>query len=104
MATVRILLVLSPILPEALVKAMEPAEMVPLVSVILPEPLALKVTLVEPEILLMPMIMLALLALVSRVTEVPVTFPARERLLLSRIWKALPAEEVAKEAAPELLM
>ena len=54
MATVRILLVLLPILPEALVKAMAPPEMVPLVSVILPEPLALKVTLVEPEILLSP--------------------------------------------------
>ena len=47
---------------------------------------------------------LPLLALVSRVTEVPETFPARERLLLSRIWKVLPAEEVPREAVPELLM
>ena len=98
------LLVLLPILPEVEVKAMEPPEMVPLVSVMLPEPLALSETLVEPVILLPPMTMLALLALVSRVTEVPVTFPARERLLLSRIWKVLPAEEVPREAAPELLM
>ena len=50
------------------------------------------------------MIMLPLPALVSRVTEAAETFPARERLLLSRSWKELPAEEVPREAGPELLM
>ena len=65
LVSVRMLLELSPILPEALVKEMAPPVMVPLVSVMLPEPLALSETLVEPVDLLTPIIMLALLALVS---------------------------------------
>lgn len=80
-------LVLRERTPEAEVKEIIPAEMVPEVSEILPEPLAFKVTLEEPEILEAPWMMEPLLAVVSRTTEEAERLPAREILLLSNNWK-----------------
>ena len=102
---VKMLLELDPILPVPEVKEMFPPEIVPLpVSVMLPEPLAMRVALVVPVMLLAPIAMMPLLAVVCRVRVGAVTLPARVMLLLSRNWKVVPAEEVPREAAPTLVI